>query len=173
MASFRENQFLVERLINEQISLNNLYFDALANNAFSNVKDELYSKREKINSMLEKWKELKKGLPDAHSHRIYHIDALQMVEQVQRLYILLEQISTREAKSFSDNGRANLRKAKAELQRMRLTLRDITGTRGDPPPGISHSRYPDQRNPSIGKTSGSNSCIFISVEGLSVFLDTF
>jgi hypothetical protein len=52
---------------------------------------------------------------------------LQMAQQMERIYLYLERICITEAKNFSDSGRANFRRAQAELQRVRLLLYDLTG----------------------------------------------
>jgi hypothetical protein len=46
-------------------------------------------------------------------------------ERIERVYVFLEQIAKNEAKSFSNSGRANLRRAQSELQRARLSLYDL------------------------------------------------
>jgi hypothetical protein len=46
-------------------------------------------------------------------------------ERIERVYLFLEQLARYEAKSFSDSSKACLRRAQAELQRMRLELYDL------------------------------------------------
>ena len=53
----------------------------------------------------------------------------EIVEKIEKAYVYLEHIAMTEAKSFSDSGRANLRRAQSELQRARLKLDDLVGRR--------------------------------------------
>ncbi|HLX90444.1 MAG TPA: hypothetical protein VKR32_02100 [Puia sp.] len=50
-----------------------------------------------------------------------------VTERIEKIYTSLELIATNEAKSFSNSGKANLRKSQAEIQRIRLLLYDLMG----------------------------------------------
>ncbi len=56
-------------------------------------------------------------------------EQLEIIERIEKLYLFLEHIAMNKAKSFSDADKARLRKARAETQRIRLWLYDISGTK--------------------------------------------
>ena len=134
MASFREQQRLVEKMIQEQIRLNTQYLKALQENSFPVLRNELASKRQKIESYLSEWKTLKNGSHNDISDvdlpkRVNGIDAIKLLERVEKIYLYLEHVALQDAKNLSDSGKGNIRKARAELQRIRLSLYDITGSK--------------------------------------------
>lgn len=45
-----------------------------------------------------------------------------VIESIEHVYLCLEHIARNEAHNFSDSGKANLRRAQARLQRLRLLL---------------------------------------------------
>lgn len=47
-----------------------------------------------------------------------------LVERIEKVYICIEKIIMNEAQHFSNSGRAALRRAQAELQKIRLSLQD-------------------------------------------------
>jgi len=132
MATFREQQRLVEKMVQEQIGLNNQYLKALRENSFPVFRNELANKRRRINSIFQEWKTLK---DDSHNDisdvelpkRVNGVDAIKILERVEKIYLHLEHVALNDAKSLSDSGKGNIRKARAELQRIRLSLYDITG----------------------------------------------
>ena len=134
MATFREQQRLVEKMIHEQIRLNTQYLKALQENSFPVLRNELASKRQKIESYLSEWKTLKNGSHNDISDvdlpkRVNGVDAIKLLERVEKIYLYLEHVALQDAKNLSDSGKGNIRKARAELQRIRLSLYDITGSK--------------------------------------------
>ena len=134
MATFREQQRLVEKMIHEQIRLNTQYLKALQENSFPVLRNELASKRQKIESYLSEWKTLKNGNHNDISDvdlpkRVNGVDAIKLLERVEKIYLYLEHVALQDAKNLSDSGKGNIRKARAELQRIRLSLYDITGSK--------------------------------------------
>src|SRR5689334_16259956 len=132
MATFRDQQRLVEKMIHEQIALNNQYLKVLKENSFPVFRTELANKRRKINSILQEWKTLKNGSHNDISDvdlpkRVNGVDAIKILERVEKIYMHLEHVALYDAKNLSDSGKGNIRKARAELQRIRLSLYDITG----------------------------------------------
>lgn len=51
---------------------------------------------------------------------------LTILERIEKIYLHLEYIAKIEAKNFSDSGKANLRRAQADLQRVRLAIIDLS-----------------------------------------------
>lgn len=50
-----------------------------------------------------------------------------LIERLEKVYTNLEYISVHDAEHFSNTGKANLRKAQSEIQRIRLSLYDLMG----------------------------------------------
>ncbi len=140
MPTFSNYQSALEKLIHELITLNDQFLKASKENSLAagrELIEKMRKVRQQIRELRAKGTESKK--PDVtyksfhstepNTNEDLHIDELQIIERIEKIYVFLERISMNEAKFFASQDKAALRKARSELQRIRLWLYDITGTR--------------------------------------------
>ena len=69
----------------------------------------------------------------SHQHNVYahlHLDeVIEMVTQVSIVYTSLEYIIMKEGMKLSDSSRINMRRAQADIQKLRLKLLDALDTK--------------------------------------------
>jgi len=127
-----------EKVVSEIVSLNHQYLETIDHECFSTVKKELLIKLAEIRNQVNEIKERQNGnvsfehkttdTMQPNSFVGLKIKEDKIIERCERTYVFLERIAIRQAKFFSDPDKAGLRRARADIQRIRLWLLDVAGT---------------------------------------------
>ncbi len=137
MNSFIDYQRRLSALVDELTSLKHQYQRAVDEDYFWEI-NRLTVKMKRIRQELGelKIKMLEsrgqylghKNAPKPQTRSVDHLpDASQVVERIESLYIFLEEVAMNEARHFSNHDKGRLRRARADVQRIRLWLYDVTG----------------------------------------------